>query len=93
MLADTPLVRNLDNPRYLDIRLAEHKTLEDLFADIDHNAVRTQLLEAQKRVDKVPAKIQQLIAESEFPETIHIGFSKLYQTLKSGPDSNRSLGQ
>ena len=93
MLADTPLVRNLDNPRYMEILLAEHKTLEDLFADIDHNAVRTQLLEAQKRVDKVPAKIQKLIAESEFPETIHVGFFKLYQTLKSGPDSNRSLGQ
>jgi hypothetical protein len=93
MLADTPLVKNLDNPRYMEILLEEHQTLEDLFADIDHNGARTRLLEAQKRVDKVPAKIQQLIAESEFPETIHTGFSKLYQTLTGGPDSNRSLGQ
>ncbi|MCP4209040.1 MAG: transposase [Shimia sp.] len=93
MLADTPLVKNLDNPRYLEILLEQHQTLEGVFAEIDRNGVRTRLLEAQQPADKVPAKIQRLIAESEFPEIIHAGFSKLCQTLKNGPDSNRSLEQ
>lgn len=83
MLADTPLVRNLDNPRYMEILLEEHKSLEDLFAHIDHKTVRAQLLEAQKRVDKVPVKIQKLIALSEFPESVHVGFSKLHQILNN----------
>lgn len=93
MLADTPLVKNLDNPKYMRILLKDHKNLETLFADIDHNTVRNQLLQAQNRVDKVPIKIQKLIAESEFPETIQVNFAKLYQKLRNLRDSNRSLGQ
>ena len=34
MLADTPLVKNLDNPEYVKILLNGKATLEELFADI-----------------------------------------------------------
>jgi hypothetical protein len=35
MLADTPLVKNLDNPRYMEILLNGKANLEELFAEID----------------------------------------------------------
>ena len=38
MLADTPLVKNLDNPRYMEILLNGKKRLEELFADLENNS-------------------------------------------------------
>lgn len=35
MLADTPLVKNLDNPRYTEILLNSKHNLEELFAELD----------------------------------------------------------
>jgi hypothetical protein len=35
MLADTPLVKNLSNPDYMDILLDGHSSLEELFAEIE----------------------------------------------------------
>ncbi|WP_459904001.1 transposase, partial [Desulfosarcina cetonica] len=37
MLADTPLVKNLSNPDYVDILLHGNSTLEELFAEIEMN--------------------------------------------------------
>ena len=47
MIADTPLVRNLQNPRYLQILLHGQATLEDRFAQIDIQTVRKELQAAQ----------------------------------------------
>ena len=70
MIADTPLVRNLENPRYLKILLNGQATLEDRFAQIDVETVRKELQTAQTSWEKVPKKIRQLIAVPTFPETI-----------------------
>ena len=70
MIADTPLVRNLENPRYLKILLNGQATLEDRFAQIDVETVRKELQTAQISWEKVPPKIRQLIAAPTFPETI-----------------------
>ena len=35
MLAETPLIKNLDNPKYMEILLDGKSCLEELFADID----------------------------------------------------------
>ena len=40
MLADTPLVKNLSNPQYVEIILNGHNTREARFADIDEKLVR-----------------------------------------------------
>ena len=40
MIADTPLVRNLENPGYLKILLNGQATLEERFAQIDTETVR-----------------------------------------------------
>ena len=76
MIADTPLVRNLQNPRYLQILLHGQATLEDRFAQIDIQTVRKELQAAQASVEKVPSKIRRLIAIPTFPETICRLFGK-----------------
>ena len=43
ILADTPLVKNLENPEYLEIILDGCDTLEERFAKIDHRLVTAKL--------------------------------------------------
>jgi len=47
MLANTPYVKNLDNPEYMKIILDGKDTLEERFAEIDIKIVRKHLLELQ----------------------------------------------
>ena len=47
MLADTPLVRNLSNPQYMEIILNGHNTLEDRFAEIDETLVRQEMKKSE----------------------------------------------
>lgn len=70
MIADTPLVRNLENPGYLKTLLNGHATLEERFAQIDAETVRKELRTVQGSLEKVPQKIRQLIALPAFPEAI-----------------------
>lgn len=39
MLSDTPLIKNLDNPKYMDILLDDKKSLEELFATIGNISI------------------------------------------------------
>ena len=48
MIADTPLVKNLYNPEYVEIILNGHSNLEDRFAELDEKLVRQQM---KKRED------------------------------------------
>ena len=70
MIADTPLVKNLENPQYLKILLNGRADLEECFADIDIDAVRREMGSAQSSSEKVPKKIQKLIAVPSFPDTL-----------------------
>ena len=70
MIADTPLVRNLENPGYLKTLLNGQATLEERFAQIDAEIVREELRTVQGSLEKVPQKIRQLIALPAFPEAI-----------------------
>jgi hypothetical protein len=70
MIADTPLVRNLENPGYLKILLSGQATLEERFAQIDAQTVREELRAVQGSLEKVPPQIRQLIALPAFPEAI-----------------------
>ncbi len=76
MIADTPLVRNLQNPRYMEILLNGQPTLEARFAQIEVQTVRKELQQAQGSLEKVPHKIRQLIALPAFPEAISRLFRK-----------------
>ena len=86
MLADTPLVRNLENPQYLKVLLNGAPTLEECFARIDTDAVRKEMEAAQKCLDRVPPNIRQLIAAPAFP----IALCRLFQKSLT-PKSNRVL--
>ncbi|MCK4339955.1 MAG: hypothetical protein KAW87_08225 [Candidatus Cloacimonetes bacterium] len=70
MLADTPLVKNLDNPEYLKIILNGKTTLEERFAEIDANMVRQELKKSQDYFGRIPAKIKVLIKKPNLPEMI-----------------------
>jgi hypothetical protein len=70
MIADTLLVRNLENPSYLKILLNGQTTLEERFAQIDIKNVRRELQLAQASPEKIPSKIRQLIAVPNFADTI-----------------------
>jgi len=76
MIADTPLIRNLDNPHYLKILLNGQATLEDRFAQIDAETVRSELATAQKSLERVPLKIRQLITLPAFPDALCRLFQK-----------------
>jgi hypothetical protein len=70
MIADTPLVRNLENPQYLKVLLNGQPTLEECFAQIDAEAVRKEMEAAQMWPDRVPQNIRQLIAAPAFPDAL-----------------------
>ena len=57
MFADTPLVKNLDNPDYMRIILNGKKSLEELFAEISQRDVMVKMQEAKKVEAKIPRKI------------------------------------
>lgn len=65
MFADTPLVKNLDNPDYMKVLLNGKKSLEEKFAEIDHKKIMSKMKEAGKIESKIPRKIKKLIREEE----------------------------
>ncbi|MFQ5582692.1 MAG: transposase [Mariprofundaceae bacterium] len=87
MLADTPLVRNLENPQYMDLLLEGKATLEERFAEIDADMVRKHLREARNNPEKIPAKIKRIIAAPQLPEII----ANLFHNKAKTPESNRIL--
>jgi len=68
ILAETPLVRNLDNPHYMQILLNEKPSLEALFADVEIDTLRKAFREAQNDPERIPAKLKPIIAMPDFPE-------------------------
>jgi hypothetical protein len=82
MIADTPLVKNLDNPDYLKVLLNGQPSLEACFAQIDTETVRQELEAAQSWLDKVPQKIRKLIADPNFADSL-CGLFRKPETTKS----------
>jgi hypothetical protein len=70
MLADTPLVRNLDNPDYMRILLNGKATLAARFADIDIQQVREEEQANSKRFRKYPKNMRRLFRVSHLPRKI-----------------------
>ena len=70
MLPDTTLVHNLQNPKYLNILLDGHPTLEALFAQIDPATVRTEIENAQQNPEKLHRSLKRFIANLPSPAPI-----------------------
>jgi hypothetical protein len=82
MLADTPLVKNLENENYLSILLAGNRSLEERFAEIDANEVRLQMLKLQNESGPVSSKMKKLIKLSELPQSMLSVFERHLLDMK-----------
>jgi len=65
IIADTPLVKNLDNPEYMDVILNGKESLEDAFADISQQEVMRKMQDAKKDETKIPRNVLLLIRQKE----------------------------
>ena len=65
ILADTPLVQNLKNDKYLDIILNGCPTLAERFSQIDAHLVQKELVEAAKKNSKMLPAIRKLIQDTK----------------------------
>ncbi len=70
MLAETPLVKNLQNPDYMKILLTEKTILAEVFAEIEIDTLREEFRKAMLSPDKIPLKIKRLIAMPDYPEKL-----------------------
>ena len=70
MLADTPLVKNLDNPEYVEIVLGGCKTLEERFEKIDSALVVKKLKAEQKKQQRISPEMKKLIQRSDLPKRL-----------------------
>jgi hypothetical protein len=68
ILAETPLVRNLENPHYMTILLNGKSSLEEIFAEIEIDTLRQAFREAQSDPERIPSKLKPIIAMPDFPE-------------------------
>ena len=68
MIADTPLVRNLKNPDYVNILLKGKMSLADRFADIDILLVRQEEKKNAERWRKYPKGMRKLFNNSHLPQ-------------------------
>jgi len=70
MIAQTPLVKNLDNPRYMEIILNGKTTLAERFAEIDITQVRKEHDEAQKSVQRYPRRMAEVFKIPHLPKIL-----------------------
>ena len=65
IIADTPLVKNLDNPEYMNLILSGKESLEEAFAEICQLDVMRKMKEAKKDENKIPRHVLLLIRQKE----------------------------
>ncbi len=70
ILAETPLVKNLENPAYMKILLNGTTSLEAVFTKIEIDTFRAAFKEARNVPEKVPAKLKALAEMVDFPEML-----------------------
>ena len=67
ILADTPLVKNLDNPEYLEIILDGCNSLEERFDKIDSRLVLEKLQAEKKNDERVSPVVKEIIRQPDLP--------------------------
>ena len=70
ILAETPLVRNLENPLYMQILLDGKTSLEEVFAETEIATLREAFRQAQDAPEKIPSELKPLIAMPDFPQKL-----------------------
>ena len=67
MPANTPLVKNLNDPQYMRLLLDGKASLEERFAEIDARLIRKELDKLSVNSDKALPIIKKLIRRTDFP--------------------------
>ncbi len=70
MLADTPLIKNLDNPDYMQIILDGNDTLEERFEKIDSCIVTEKLKLEQKTYERISPEMRKIIQCPDLPDKL-----------------------
>jgi hypothetical protein len=70
ILADTALVKNLDNPEYVQILLDGCGSLEERFAKIDSHLVEEQLKAEQKKQERIGSEMKKMIQRPDLPQRL-----------------------
>jgi hypothetical protein len=82
MLAETPLVKNLNNPEYMKILLEGKSNLEDLFASLEQNPGFNHK-ESKNGSDQILPGFRSIIKFQNLPEQITDLFAKVEQATQS----------
>ena len=77
MFAQTPLVKNLDNPQYMEIILNGKATLAERFAEIDIVQVRKLFAEEQQVTQKFPKRMAEVFKITHFPKRLGMILPKM----------------
>lgn len=78
MLADTPLVSNLDDERYREVILDGCESLEERFSRIDAKFVREEMKQAQRNQEKITPEVRKIIRRSDLPQKVSTLFSTFF---------------
>jgi hypothetical protein len=70
ILADTPLVRNLEKEQYCKTILNGCSSLAERFSQIDDKIVREQLKQAEKNQEKMLPELKKIIKKADLPQKI-----------------------
>ncbi|MEA2038902.1 MAG: transposase [Thermodesulfobacteriota bacterium] len=70
ILADTPLVRNLEKEEYQQIILNGCSSLAERFSQIDDKIARDQLKQAEKNREKILPEVKKIIKRTDLPQKI-----------------------
>jgi hypothetical protein len=70
MLAQTPLVKNLENPRYIEIILDGEASLGNRFAKINVDLARRVFAEGQEDVRKYPKRMEKIFKIPHLPRKL-----------------------
>jgi len=72
MLADTPLVKNLDKASYLEIILDGCSSLEERFEKIDSRMVLEKLEAEKKNNERISPEVKNIIRRPDLPERLAV---------------------
>jgi hypothetical protein len=78
MLADTPLVKNLDNPDYMEVLLDGKANLEELFSELGKIPFATND-KSQADIDRILPGFRAIIKLPKLPEQVLRLFTKSQQ--------------
>lgn len=78
MLPNTPLVRNLKNPEYVELMLNGNASLAERFAEIDIQCVREELRKQDVKARKYPKGMAKVFKLPELPKKLSKMVSKRY---------------